>query len=799
MKFKAFIFSALVLCGFCAQAQETRIEITLTATNRNALPVATAVLLRLPDSAIVATKTITQSQSFAVAGATSYLLKITAVGMEPIEEMLQVKDTVLKLQYSWRNKTNDLGNVTVVARKPLVKQEDDKTIVDAEVLANSSTNAYEVLEKTPGAVVDQDGSVYLNSATPALIQINGREVKLGAADLASLLKSLPANSVSKIEILRTPSAKYDASSSGGIINIVLKKGIKLGTSGSVNTGFFQGRFNTKTAGFNLNRSINKFTTTLSYQFTDRNSYEEVSSDRFVARDSSTLRQFSYSKYPATVHYVSAGVDAALSDKWNAGYDFRINSTHGRSNTQNDIDIFYPRNSTAPGSNQSLINNNSRSTFFSQDFYANYKIDSLGSKFEWEADYDYFDNGNDQLYTNSVFQPTNSIVNGDGTLRGKKNIFSMETDLTLKLNDKYTVETGGKFVHSSSRNSTLYFLNDGTGPKLDAFQSNTFKYKDQIASAYLQVAKTFGKLTVKPGARIENTNIRGNQIFPSDTSLKIQRTDLFPYLYLRHPIVKMFGFQLMGNAIYRRSITRPYYEALNPYPKYIDQYLYETGNPNLRPQFTSNYEINIMADDFPIFSFGLNDINDIFTGVTYQDDSTKIAYRTFDNLGRNKEMYLRFAGGIPPGGKYFFYMGAQHNLSDYRGFYQGSPLDYKRGSWTMFMYHNYKPSSTFGISVNGFMRLKGLQNFYELKPFGQLNVSINKAVMKKKLNVILAANDILQTNQYRFSIKQAGVNAVGSRVNDTRRIGLTLRYNFGIKPKTENEESFTAPEVGSSQQ
>jgi len=105
----------------------------------------------------------------------------------------------------------------------VVKQEDDKTVVDATVLAESSTNAYEVLEKTPGAIVDQDGNVYLNSMTPATIQINGREVKLSTADLASLLKSLPAGSVSKVEILRNPSAKYDAASTGGILNIVFKE------------------------------------------------------------------------------------------------------------------------------------------------------------------------------------------------------------------------------------------------------------------------------------------------------------------------------------------------------------------------------------------------------------------------------------------------------------------------------------------------------------------------------------------------------------------------------------------------
>ncbi|NCX94283.1 MAG: TonB-dependent receptor, partial [Gammaproteobacteria bacterium] len=100
-------------------------------------------------------------------------------------------------------------------------------------------------------MIDQDGNVYLNSTTPATIFLNGREMKLSSADLASLLKSLPANSVSKVEIMRSPSAKYDAASSGGILNIVLKKGVKIGSSGSLNMASFQGVYNTSTLGFTL--------------------------------------------------------------------------------------------------------------------------------------------------------------------------------------------------------------------------------------------------------------------------------------------------------------------------------------------------------------------------------------------------------------------------------------------------------------------------------------------------------------------------------------------------------------------
>jgi hypothetical protein len=234
-------------------AQTAKLHVIVTDNKKEAVQNATASLFQLPDSILKIKKVISGSSYFNVRPNTNYILKITASGFKELVKPISIPDTTVTLKLEMANKTTDLGNVTVMSKKPLIKQEDDKTIVDAEVLANSSTNAYEVLEKTPGAIVDQDGNVYLNSTIPATIYINGREMKLSSTDLASLLKSLPAGSVSKIEILRTPSAKYDAASSGGIVNIVLKKGVKLGTSGTINAGYFQGVYGTQTAGFNLNK------------------------------------------------------------------------------------------------------------------------------------------------------------------------------------------------------------------------------------------------------------------------------------------------------------------------------------------------------------------------------------------------------------------------------------------------------------------------------------------------------------------------------------------------------------------
>jgi iron complex outermembrane recepter protein len=483
----------------------------------------------------------------------------------------------------------------------------------------------------------------------------------------------------------------------------------------------------------------------------------------------------------------------LNEKFSIGYDARLVFNNNKSNAANDINIYNYYSGIVANRDRSLVSNRSSSFYMGNDLSSKYKIDSLGSEWTASIDYNYFKSNNNQVYSNNFLLPAKPGIAGDGDILNKKNILVAQTDLVFKLKSKYTIEAGIKLNISNSNNNSVYYIDSSnTGRETDILQTNTFRYKETISSAYLQVSKTLSGFTIKPGLRIESTNISGRQIIPYDTSLSIKRTDLFPYVYLRHTLFKMMGFTLTGNAIYRRSISRPYYEILNPYPKYIDPYLRDIGNPDLRPQFTTNYEFNVMADDIPVLSIGVNDTKDIFTNVTYQDQISKIAYRTYDNLGTNKETYFRVLGGIPPGKKYFFYVGAQYNLAHYTGAYQNQPFEYKRGSWLFFMYQNYKPTATFNVSMHGFMRLKGLQNFYEIKGLGSLALSFNKAIMKKKANIILSFNDIFNTNRYDFSIDQAGIKAEGTRYNDTRKAGLTFRYNFGIKPKEENKNRFDQP-------
>ncbi|WP_332369731.1 outer membrane beta-barrel family protein [Spirosoma telluris] len=380
--------------------------------------------------------------------------------------------------------------------------------------------------------------------------------------------------------------------------------------------------------------------------------------------------------------------------------------------------------------------------------------------------------------------------GDGNFDSQRHLVAAQSDLKYKLTKSITIETGIKLTWQRFTSQQNYFNQVANQRLPNVGRTNAFDYWENINSGYAQVSKTFGLFLLKGGLRVENTNMDGHQRVPTDTSFKINRTDLFPYVYLSRRVAKIAGYELRSYLVYRRSITRPAYDYLNPAARYVDQYLYDRGNPALRPQFTENYEVNISVEDRPLFAIGQNNTRDIFTNVVYQDPTNRsLAYRTYDNLGTNKETYFRVLAGIPPIKRYFFVVGAQYNHNQYSGIYENKPLNFSRGSWSFFTYHSLKIDPRSTLTLNGFIRTRGQLQFYELSNFGGLNLSLNRKFMQDKLMVTLTANDVFFTNFYEFTLQQGSVSATGLRRNDTRRFGLTVRYNFGIRKKEERVNMF----------
>lgn len=716
-----------------------------------------------------------------------YGLKITFVGFQPLDTVITVKSGRNEYVFVLSEESFAISEIVVSARRPMIKQEEDKMIIDIESVASISTNTLEVLESTPGLIVDQDGGIYLSSATPAMILINGREQKMSGQDIMTLLRSLPPGSVLRIEVMRTPSAKYSASSSGGIVNIILKKGMKIGRFGSIRTGMNQGRFGNRFAGFSINNSGEYSTGYLNMELSHNDMLEELNSTRLLRPDT-TLYQSSETRRQAQQGYIGYGVGFDAGKKMSLNYDGRLNGSLPRSSSVNSNII-----KTAEGIKVSeTVNNiNNKSSFINlrQEFGALYRIDTAGSEIDTRFSYGYNRSYNSQNYSTSFLVPSTSVILGDGQNEQQRHFLQLQSDFAYRLPYEIKFEAGYSGTYQNYFSNTRYYITSGDIRNEDLSRTGRYRYREHISSLYIQVSRELlWRILLKSGIRMEHTFMEGLQKIPMDTSFVVRRADWFPYLYLSRPVVTVAGFEVRAYAIYRRTIARPGYENLNPSVRYVDQFFYETGNPGLKPQFTTNMELNISVDDLPVFAWGINKTENIFSSVVYRDSrNMNIAVRTYDNLGKNRETYFRIAVGIPPTNIYFFYAGAQYNRNIYDGFYEGAPLSFDRGSWRFFTYHSLNLTRQTRLTMNGYIITKGQMNLYEINTFGQLNFGLNQTFFNRKLSLTLSARDILRTMVNEFSLQQGNISTTGQRYSDTRRFGINIIWNFGIPEKKEKEK------------
>jgi iron complex outermembrane recepter protein len=327
----------------------------------------------------------------------SYTIKVSAIGYKKFSKDYFINDQS-SIAIKLTEDPTHLNEVVVKSTKALIRQEDDKSVVDPEALAASSTNAYETVEKVPGVFIDQDGNIYLNGLSPAGVQINGRDLKMSAADIAILLKSLPPNAIQKIELIRTPSAKYDASGGGGLVNIILMKGVKIGINGSVNTGFSQGEYGNQFIGFNLNNNNDKLSSYVNTQYSNNNGVTITNSDRILSIDS-VLKQEARAVSPNHSVNLGYGFGKTIKEKWELNYDGRMSQNKFDNTTNSNSFLRQISNNQNTGNLQSYVNNKGTNNFMNQSFRVKLKLDTVGGEWVNDVSFNFSKSSTDQNYSN----------------------------------------------------------------------------------------------------------------------------------------------------------------------------------------------------------------------------------------------------------------------------------------------------------------------------------------------------------------------------------------------------------------
>jgi len=461
---------------------------------------------------------------------------------------------------------NNLQEVTVTGQKALVETKIDKVVYNAEQdVTIAGGNASDVMRKVPMLSVDIDGNVSLRGSSQVRVLINGKPSGTMANSVADALKMIPAEQIKSVEVITSPSAKYDAEGSGGIINIITKKKTAEGVSGAVNASV-----GTRQNNGNLSLNTRKGRLGVTSNFGVQYAIPQDTKVELLNQNNdlnTNLLQDGYSKSKRYGGNGSIGLDYDINN-YNS---ISTNLKYNRFETGQDgmLDII---NSTLNGTtNYSRVTEN-KGAMSNLDWSADYRKTTKkdGEEFSVSGQASFGRNIND-FTTTYVYPNVNSTpIIGDNT--GKNNEYTLQTDYTYPFSKTVILETGLKGIF---RNIESKYQDT----------DQDFDYGQDVGAAYGVISfKLAKKTTFKGGFRAEYTNING--VAGATLNFKNDYFNLFPSAIVSQAISATTNLKLS----YNRRMQRPSLFYLNPFLDESDPENRRSGNPSLSPELADILEL-----------------------------------------------------------------------------------------------------------------------------------------------------------------------------------------------------------------
>ncbi|MDU1903315.1 MAG: TonB-dependent receptor [Dysgonomonas sp.] len=794
---KVFILVGLLVGSISISAQSVILGKIIDKDN---IPVAGATisLLSHTDSTYITGTMSDMDGQFAVSNLKpdNYILSFSMMGYKKINLLQQVG----------QNRNNELGDIVleedsyllstaiVTGKRPPVKVEPGKMTINlSSALLSTDGNVLDALRKLPGIIVQNDGTVILNGKSGANVLIDDKVTYLSGENLINYLRSIPTESVENIELISQPSSKYDASGSSGIINIQKKRIKEQGINLAISSGLEKGRHMGWNESLSLSFRHNKLNIYADYSFYQRKDFIEMSVSGYyldpVTSQPLELRKDFTSdiKRNYREHYIKTGVDYDLSDKIAFGTYFS-SSWLDRSKNELTISDFF--NNNKPQSDSTLT------ALSTPDFgYTNivgganvvYKFAKLG---KWDASFDYqlFDQEDDHMLKSSFLTHINPVKKD--TLSGKTDgdikIYSGQTNFSYDISDKFGIAAGIKTVFAKIDNKAAYKNLIGGNWVDDNNLSSNFSYDENINATYFQLnSKWSSRLSTEIGLRLEHTYTKSSYSSAAqDTAFSKRYTHLFPTFMTQYQLSDDHGL----SVVYGRRIVRPNYRNMNPFVEVRDQFLYEQGNTELKPELIDNIEISwLLKKQYSFNVFYSRRSNPI--SISFMVEDSRVLIMPL-NLSGNDSFGLRVGlNNMKP----FKWWTAHINGS----------LTYKKFDWMMSdkifknevatpMIHvsnQFTLPYGWGGEVQGFYSGKMIEGQTTVKPLWTMSLGVRKNLLNDKISMYIYARDVFHSNRYRVTVDSNWLYYTSKEKNDSRMVGISIGYRFNrgkeIK-KSQNE-------------
>ncbi len=783
-----FLTLALFLFSTTAFTQQTKYSGTVQAANK---PIQDVLVLLLHAKNNSPYKTaITDSLGlfqFIISKKDSFYFEASLQGYKKYRSeafYISLSDTSLSQFISIEEAVTQMDEVTVAAKQPFVQRKIDRTIISPDALiSNAGTTALEVLEKSPGVLVDANGNISLHGKGGVIVFIDDKPTYMSSADLSNYLRGLPSSSIATIELMTNPPAKYDAAGNAGIINIKLKRTTVKGWNGNITLAQGQGTYARSNNSANINYRVNKVNISANIS----QSYTGTYQDLFIYRTylkpdgslNSAFNQNSYIKKQIQGYNAKIGLDYYINKKSTLGFVLSGFKNINNNSTTNTAQIYdanggLQNNVAAYNPNKRNFKNGSINLNY------NYKLNKKGAEVLVNADYIKYRSELNQNLLNTLYLPNgtfDSKTNLVSNLPADIAIYSFKADYTLPLKNNAKAEAGVKTSKVNTDNIANFFdeNNNVLTPNYDF--SNNFKYNENINAVYLNYSQQKKRFGYQLGLRLENTIMQGNQTgnpVRNDSSFKRTYTNLFPTVFLQYNLDSA-GKNVLGFNFGRR-INRPDYQSLNPFTYPLDRYTLYGGNPFLEPTFSYNFELTHTYKNWLTtslkYSFTENEINETI------EQGTNIFYSRPGNFGKR----ISYGSSVNINYKIRkwwtlqWYNEVQYN--SFTGSIYNQTLNNKGTYWVSAPTNMFQLSKTWTAELSATYQTSIYIGQFVTVPVFTMRTAVSKKIWKEKGTLRAALNDALYTNQPGGNIKAiANSTARWKSYLDTRVFVVQLSYRF----------------------
>ena len=710
----------------------------------------------------------------------AYQLRLSFIGKKEIRQKVTADEvhSATPPPFRMADKAVQLTEVTVRQTPPLFDLLADRIVVNVDGNAIiSAGSTLDVLSKTPRVSVDQlSRSLSIDGRAGLVLFQNGHQVNRSGEQISEYLQNLPASSLTRIEVLTQPSAKYDASG-GGVILLYTKSRPDEGLSGEATLVGAYGFYPKTSGSLSLTFKKNKLLASFLYTGLIRSTYFEYTSQQILSTSTNREPGFSYAEQFRRINTNNQTARLALD------YQLAPNTTIGTvvmaGSTNEQVTpvstIHYQLSAQTPLVGVSSIN---RFDSFFQNISSNINLRQTLPKtkgvLSGDLDYAFFHNDGSSTAAFTPFLPTVAPTQQ----------LAIAFPLTVKIGAG-KIDYLGPIARTGSWEMGLKYseVRMNTVPVPNAYSADfaplvpslivPFAYSEKTSAAYLSTNRKLSVYTIQIGLRLEHTNYVGT----SRDSLVSQRryTNLFPTL----SISRTFSAQNQISLSYNERIVRPNYELLSPSFIFFDPITLGKGNPQLLPQLTRTVQaIYITRKKYNLTLSYLESKNRIAQALYRNDSTTATIINTTLNFDREQRLGFTLSVPLKLSSIWQLQVTATGTYSRFYTTFRDVSSILKQSTGLIQLTNNLKLGAW---SFDALMqyRTTAAIGFLRYKPFFTMNLGVQRPIFKNKQGTVkLAATDVFKTLFSGNYGQYLNTDIAFHHTWESRVFSAVLTYRFG---------------------